>query len=49
MEIRKVDFDWSGEEGIVRYPGFLNRDGSIPWPQTVKGWGLITRSMTLSF
>ncbi len=36
-----LDFDWAGEEGVVRYPGDLNVD--IDWPAGVVPGGLISK------
>jgi len=32
--VRLIDFEWSGEAGVVRYPALLNPE--IPWPEGVK-------------
>jgi len=37
--VRLIDFEWSGQAGVVRYPALLNPE--IKWPEGVKGGGLI--------
>ena len=37
--VRLVDFDWSGEEGVVRYPSCIST--KIEWPEGVKSEGKI--------
>jgi hypothetical protein len=32
-----VDFDWCGQDGIDRYPPFLNKDKSCGWHRDVRG------------
>lgn len=39
--LRLVDFDWSGEEGTVRYPAGISQD--IEWPDGVEGEEKIKR------
>ena len=37
--VRLVDFDWSGKEGVVRYPSHISME--IEWPEGVKSGGKI--------
>jgi len=40
-QLRMIDFDWSGPDGVMRYPHDLNTD--IAWPEGVRPWGLSTK------
>jgi hypothetical protein len=33
FDVRILDFDWSGKQGVVKYPAFLNT--SIKWPKGI--------------
>lgn len=41
-DIRIIDFDWAGKEGVVTYPAILNTD--IPWHPDVSACKLIMKS-----
>ena len=32
VEIRFIDFDWAGRDGVTQYPLFMNH-ADISWPQ----------------
>ncbi|CAL8469235.1 g8776 [Coccomyxa elongata] len=34
IDVRLIDFDWSGAEGAVAYPGYLN--SQVPWARGVR-------------
>ena len=36
-EVHFVDFDWSGESGVIRYPCFMNHR-SVPWPEGARDY-----------
>lgn len=42
--VKLIDFDWCGEEGVVRYPATTNTTGEIKWHSQVCGGQLIFRS-----
>lgn len=35
VDVRFIDFDWAGEDGVVQYPSFMNHQ-DVPWPAGVK-------------
>ena len=36
MEIRFTEFDWSGRDGLDKYPFFMDHE-MVPWPKDATG------------
>ncbi|CAG8657060.1 1278_t:CDS:1, partial [Paraglomus brasilianum] len=48
-QIMIVDFDWAGEEGLAKYPHFINRFDFLDWHPDVKEGGKIKKAHDIHF
>jgi len=46
-DVKLLDFDWSGKEGMIRYPHFINRISIKVWHSEVHAGALIRKTHDL--